>query len=86
LDRDLTFHTHAPLYPFDVTRITQTKYQTPRIAILAARILPSFLPQGMSCIGNTNIPVTSLRDGRTFLRHRQQTRLDLEALQRKRRP
>jgi hypothetical protein len=33
-----------------------------------------FPAQGMSCIGNTNIPVTSLRVGRTFLRHRQQTR------------
>ena len=31
---------------------------------------------GMSCIGNTNIPVTSLQDGRTFLRHRQQTRAE----------
>ena len=77
---DLYVNIHAPLNPFDILCITLQNISHQKTAIIGLpcrkdpTILPSFPRQGMSCIGNTNIPVASLRLCSTLLRHCQQTR------------
>lgn len=67
IDCNLTsyLNTHAPLNPFDMLCITQTKYRTPRIAINADQdrgILPSFPRR--ACRASETRTSLSLRFGR----------------------